>query len=695
MSVECPITKKEIKDAVIAPDGITYERNALLKYIRKYKKSPVTGEHIDGKTLIYGNNYLESKEERAERVLNYIRDELEDYINLRKQSHNFEKVPEDIEIYLKINSDNTWGCYAKNIKNEESKLPDKILKSIQYNACAMYFYIQGSSKFYKSKFVGNGRLKIFGDNKINELCEKNGKVVINRYSSFTKEFHVQKWLNEICSDEIVTQPLRVLLGLSENKQLKCDIEHELDINILNECQKSVFSKENMRRVQVIEGPPGTGKTTVITSLLKYFDNYFEEDNHYTIVVSEKNRGVDAVAEKIKDDDINEKILAFGSDNIGETTEKFLLENKVLKHKKVLKYMGKIHELEGEIEQKIRKLKRNIYNLIPRKIHKNLSMKNLGYVEYILKDMNMNTNRRQKIDNILNNINAINKEIWNIKKINEHILNEASLDYVKQCTIILVTFGSLHQVLNFLKNSENIKLTIIVDESSTMLAWQGLYLEHFANDIGGCLENMILIGDSKQLPPYWPDHQNPNQEKGSFLDFAKNKCKNIQFREQYRLPNDIMKILNKEYYKELPLLLGHGRITEDSISWNHSFGVDGEENSQEAMNILKLVSKYPLGQHLLIVSPYKSQCDLLENIFKQYYFNVTIMTLDSVQGHEAEIVIVSLVKSTPTSFLTKKRTCVLVSRARQKLIMFGNRQNCLKSPNGSLRRLARYKECNYK
>jgi len=124
-------------------------------------------------------------------------------------------------------------------------------------------------------------------------------------------------------------------------------------------------------------------------------------------------------------------------------------------------------------------------------------------------------------------------------------------------------------------------------------------------------------------------------------------------------------------------------------------VDSEENLQEAMNILKLVSKYPVGQHLLLVSPYKAQCDLLENIFKQYYFNVTIMTLDSVQGHEAEIVIVSLVKSTPTSFLTKKRTCVLVSRARQKLIMFGNRQNCLKSPNGSLRRLARYKECNYK
>ena len=72
-----------------------------------------------------------------------------------------------------------------------------------------------------------------------------------------------------------------------------------------------------------------------------------------------------------------------------------------------------------------------------------------------------------------------------------------------------------------------------------------------------------------------------------------------------------------------------------------------------------------------------------------------MKLDSVQGHEAEIVIVSLVKSVPTSFLTKKRTCVLVSRAREKLIIFGNRQNCLKSSNGSLRCLARYKECHYR
>ena len=34
----CPLTKKDIVEAVIAPDGITYERSALQKYVRKYKK---------------------------------------------------------------------------------------------------------------------------------------------------------------------------------------------------------------------------------------------------------------------------------------------------------------------------------------------------------------------------------------------------------------------------------------------------------------------------------------------------------------------------------------------------------------------------------------------------------------------------------------------------------------------------------
>ena len=70
----CPLTKKDIVEAVIAPDGITYERSALLKYVRKYKKSPVTGEKMDTSTLVFDENYIGSDENKAEDILNKVRD---------------------------------------------------------------------------------------------------------------------------------------------------------------------------------------------------------------------------------------------------------------------------------------------------------------------------------------------------------------------------------------------------------------------------------------------------------------------------------------------------------------------------------------------------------------------------------------------------------------------------------------------
>ena len=166
---------------------------------------------------------------------------------------------------------------------------------------------------------------------------------------------------------------------------------------------------------------------------------------------------------------------------------------------------------------------------------------------------------------------------------------------------------------------------------------------------------------------------------------------MSFTHQYRLPKQIMNILNKEYYVNSPLVLGHTRSCEHPIHWVHSDGVDdGETNYLEAHNIFRHMHYLFHGQNILIISPYKAQCEVLDKICVMYSSqNIQVMTLDSVQGHEADIVVVSMVKSVPTTFLTPKRTCVLVSRARQKLIVFGNRQHCLVSKNGCLRRLARY------
>ena len=128
-------------------------------------------------------------------------------------------------------------------------------------------------------------------------------------------------------------------------------------------------------------------------------------------------------------------------------------------------------------------------------------------------------------------------------------------------------------------------------------------------------------------------------------------------------------------------MGHTRVCKDEISWIHSDGVEQEENHVEAHKIIRTLCTLPNSHSVMILSPYRAQCEILTQLCNSYIPHVKVMTLDSVQGHEADIIVVSLVKSNPASFLTKKRTCVLVSRAREKLILFGNRQGSLSSKNG--------------
>tara|TARA_B100000902_G_scaffold258861_1_gene245071 strand:- start:32637 stop:34724 length:2088 start_codon:yes stop_codon:yes gene_type:complete len=682
--IQCPLTKKDIIESVIAPDGITYERSALLKYIRKYHKSPVTGEKMDLSTLVYEKDYIDSELNKSEEILNSVRNELEECIKLKRQFANFEQIPENIQISIVKNEEN-WKIHITSTINEE--LPEKFLKNMEYSLSYAYFQIKDDKSVYTSIHRGNGNIDIRGSKKIHDITE----AIITRYSSFTKENQVRNWLNEIESEQILSKPLRIILGKDDtNESLIHNDTSEL-LTDLNEEQKKVFKKECFKTLQVVEGPPGTGKTSIITTMLDYIHQNIslKKERHYTLVISEKNRGVDAVAERLHQNKYNQ-VISFGSDNIGDFTKSYLIENKLQYHSVVTNTYQQIYELEQSCEQKTRKIKRVLYNCLPKYILKNLSWRNIGLIQHQINNANIRNNKKRDIAlSILNEMNQLITTLNIVYSSLSEKNKEAEEKYKEDCTIILSTFGSLHQVSNFLKDIDNVSFSIIIDESSTLLSWQGFYLEHFVNELGGSLTNMIIVGDPKQLPPYWPDHENPNQEKKSFLDLAKEKCDSVQLVQQYRMPNQIMKILNKEYYVDKPLILSHNRIIKDEINWIHSNGVEEEENHVEAHMIINALSQIPINYSIMAISPYRTQCDVLTKLCQMYLPHVKVMTLDSVQGHESDIVAVSLVKSNPTMFLTKKRTCVLVSRAREKLLVFGNRQGCLSCKNGALRRLARF------
>jgi hypothetical protein len=671
MKITCALTNKVIEPgkSAIAADGLTYDRKVILSYVRKNGKSPITYEPLKISDIVFENN-IESENVEGEISLNLVRNELNDLLELCKQEGNFEKFPSDLNVVLIPSSENNnyFKCDIEDSTDNTKELSDRIIKSIKFNTSHMYFMLREIKGIFTANICGNENLKIHGSqkmmNKLNDVLSTNGRVRIEKYSSFTKQYLVKKWLDEIFVDEIMSKSLRVIMNLEDNKSIdQKNINYSFDH--LNDEQASVFSEKNFKYLEIVEGPPGTGKTSVISTTLDFIDkiNFNSDSNkHYTIVISEKNRGVDAVSERLSPYQYDQ-VLSFGSENMGVSTIPYLVENKLQFHPIIQEEYRKINVLYEQCNQKIRKLRRLLYNNLPRSVLNTFNWTNVDYILFHLRRININKNyKTKKIYGVIEELQLLKLEIRKIEESYQDVLSLAKEKYKEKCNIILVTFGSLHQVSTFLKETKNNKdysFTFVIDEASTLLSWQGFYLEHFVNEVGGSMKNMILLGDSKQCSPYFPDHNNPNIEKGSFIDLAKSKCCPINLKKTYRIPKQIMNIMNKLYYKN-SLILGHNRDCYKAVSWIHSENknnteTDLELNEYQAKLVIKIIIKYvPIDKKTMILTPYKKQCDLLTSLCVESGLqNVSVMTIDSSQGHESDIVCISLVKNQPTSFLTNK------------------------------------------
>ena len=56
--LRCPLTQKLLFDPVIADDGYTYERSAILEYLKSDKTSPVDGLTIIDATTLRSNGFI-------------------------------------------------------------------------------------------------------------------------------------------------------------------------------------------------------------------------------------------------------------------------------------------------------------------------------------------------------------------------------------------------------------------------------------------------------------------------------------------------------------------------------------------------------------------------------------------------------------------------------------------------------------
>ena len=184
--------------------------------------------------------------------------------------------------------------------------------------------------------------------------------------------------------------------------------------------------------------------------------------------------------------------------------------------------------------------------------------------------------------------------------------------------------------------------------------------------------------------------------------------------QRRMARDIGDLISHAYYEDLltthpdterPHLIqgnGLGFLSKMSLVWfdTSGFGEDAEEHGYKnelELHLLRAflgrVRTFPLHDQdkapVAIISPYKAQLNLLAEKARNHsdLTDDCFRTVDSVQGREAEVVIVSLVRNNSQMKMGKalgflqspERANVMFSRARRLLVIIGSLNHFARFP----------------
>lgn len=210
---------------------------------------------------------------------------------------------------------------------------------------------------------------------------------------------------------------------------------------------------------------------------------------------------------------------------------------------------------------------------------------------------------------------------------------------------------------------------------------------------------ILAGDHKQLPPFSSRDGPPESEMGMSLfehlyaDSGVFEGVGVKLTTQYRMHQDIAAFSNAQFYDGD---LRNGQAIEPLSSRPETieaFNVGGDvvlhDTSRSNKTEAKLVGY--LIQQLLdelaptdigVITPYSAQVRVIEQMIDRYLPDaeeVTVNTIDSMQGSEREAIILSLVRSNPDGHLGflgrqpdgPRRLNVALTRAKRYCAVIGD------------------------
>lgn len=628
-----------------------------------------------------------------------------DYLEKLRTNKNFNEVVTGLNLVeikdIKIeNIDLKKVNDFKNIKNNES-----VVKRIIYECNEQYIPQSGmlSISFRGTQVSINRQREAIEKLK---YCDEN-----------VQKSNIKKWLFNIknTDDNFLDEEFNNDIFLTEK--------------VLNRAQKKAINGiVNSKEVYLIQGPPGTGKTTVIAEGIYQL----VKKNKRVLIASQTNLAVDNVLERLEIDSAI-RAIRFGSDEkISSTAKKFTKENILKNYYDAIKEAVEKETGSIGVQKDLLKKMFEYLDLSIEYAKKIKVVKNDNAFEY-LEDTRNELRGKEKIQK---QIELLMKD-W-IKRLTDESLltddKEFFLEYyIKSCNVVGISCTASA------KDLEKYELedfdVVIIDEVSkatlpelliTMVRGKKIVLVGDYKQLNAVFsvnrkEYEILTKEfENELNREYYSKEKFNEyeemiKKSLFEEYFSHRNKKIMtiLDTQYRMDKEIQDVVNIFYDNQLKCsvkskkhninIKGKNDISflDDNthILWidtmNKEKGIpiyeerDGNSkfNLGEAEAIVKTLEKInrecksgvQKAKEIAVISVYSAQVKKIKNIIdkkKLGNLNIEVNTVDSFQGKEKDIVLVSLVanprnkKNISEHLKNYKRINVAFSRARELLIIYG-------------------------
>ncbi|HEY6502334.1 MAG TPA: AAA domain-containing protein, partial [Chitinophagaceae bacterium] len=397
-------------------------------------------------------------------------------------------------------------------------------------------------------------------------------------------------------------------------------------------QQAVAAITQNEQVTIVHGPPGTGKTTTLIEAILQLIRSGEK----VLVAAPSNTAVDNIARGLLQQGV--KLLRVGNTSkVDETIFPYTPEGK-LNNSKAQKEIKQLKIRAEEFRRMALKYKRSF-----------------GKAE------------REQRNLLFKEVKNIRTEIRQLQTYNEEKLLEEA-EVIAGTPIGLYDAGINHLQFN----------TLVMDEA-------GQCIEPLAWCIFPLAEKIVLAGDHWQLPPTVLSNEAAQLGLNrSVLEAAIDTVSNVYLlNTQYRMRQAIAGFSSNYFYNGLLQTAAH--LADNGIhltfidtagsGYNEKHDPDGVslQNEGELNIVRQLLQREALDTSATaFISPYSGQVIAAREILPA---SMRISTIDSFQGQEKEIIIVSLVRSNDDGdigFLKDyRRMNVAITRAKEQLIIIGD------------------------